>query len=146
MEHLHHSSKSSAKNSAEGWTYPFHFIIAACKCSRAVPGNQGVHRVSLSFYFRAYQLIFFSSSTKSRPVRVYDPQSNQFIRIRLQCNCGPGDNPAQSEISGHIGSSGNFQCRKCMVGGTTKHKATNSGYSAMFIVCIKFSHINYYHL
>jgi hypothetical protein len=72
-----------------------------------------------------------SSLTKTMPVRVFDVQTNRFVRIRLRCNYGPGDNPAQSEISGHIGGSGNFYCRKCMVGGKMKEKTTNEGYCAM---------------
>ncbi|TFK31168.1 hypothetical protein BDQ12DRAFT_672071 [Crucibulum laeve] len=33
----------------------------------------------------------------------------------IVCNCGPGDNPAHSEASGHIGANGNFPCQKCYI-------------------------------
>ncbi|KAH6874840.1 hypothetical protein BKA70DRAFT_1449269 [Coprinopsis sp. MPI-PUGE-AT-0042] len=71
--------------------------------------------------------------TNKKPVRVYDPQTSQFIRVKIRCNCGPGDNPAQSEVSGHIGNSGNLRCRKCYVGGTMKEKMTDAGYASMFV-------------
>ncbi|RXW15157.1 hypothetical protein EST38_g10696 [Candolleomyces aberdarensis] len=71
-------------------------------------------------------------STHKKPVRIFDPLTNQHMRLKLQCNCGPGDNPAQSEASGHIGGGGNFPCRKCMVGGTTKDKSTDDGFHDFF--------------
>ncbi|KAF6744824.1 hypothetical protein DFP72DRAFT_1176592 [Ephemerocybe angulata] len=71
-------------------------------------------------------------STHKNPIRVYDPLTNQHMRFKLQCFCEPGDNPAQSEASGHIGSSGNFPCRKCTVGGTKEGKTTNEGFEAFF--------------
>ncbi|KAJ7924500.1 hypothetical protein B0H13DRAFT_1511636, partial [Mycena leptocephala] len=44
----------------------------------------------------------------------------------------PSDNTMQSEASAHIGGKGNCFCRKYLVGGTQKEKATNEGYHALF--------------
>ncbi|KAJ2922664.1 hypothetical protein H1R20_g14407, partial [Candolleomyces eurysporus] len=71
-------------------------------------------------------------STHKKPMRIFDPLTNQHMRLKLQCNCGPGDNPAQSKVSGHIGGGGNFPCRKCMVGGTVKDKSTDDGFHNLF--------------
>ncbi|TFK18019.1 hypothetical protein FA15DRAFT_698243 [Coprinopsis marcescibilis] len=65
---------------------------------------------------------------KPHACMVYDPLINQYIQFKLQCNCGPGDNPAQSEASGYIGGGGNKPCRKCMVGGTNKERITDPGF------------------
>ncbi|KAI0778011.1 hypothetical protein BD413DRAFT_683781 [Trametes elegans] len=71
-------------------------------------------------------------STHSKPVRVVDPLSGQAARFRVFVHAEQSDNPMQSEVSGHIGGNGNFFCRKCEVGGTTAHKATNDGFHALF--------------
>ncbi len=57
------------------------------------------------------------------------------IRFKIYVNCGPGDNPAQSELCGHIGGNGNHPCRKCLVGGTQQYKETDAGFHSMFEVC-----------
>jgi hypothetical protein len=46
----------------------------------------------------------------------------------------PGDNPSQSETSGHIGGKGNHPCRKCDVGGPYKIRETDEGFHASFSV------------
>ncbi|TFK18728.1 hypothetical protein FA15DRAFT_709624 [Coprinopsis marcescibilis] len=65
-------------------------------------------------------------------IEVYDPLTDQYIWFKLQCNCGPGDNPTQSEASGHIGGGGNKPCQKCMVGGTNKERITDPGFEKIF--------------
>ncbi|XP_006462267.1 hypothetical protein AGABI2DRAFT_47524, partial [Agaricus bisporus var. bisporus H97] len=70
-------------------------------------------------------------STHDQPVRVRVP-NDQYIRFKIRCNCGPGDNPSQSEICGHIGSVGNFPCRKCHVGGSQEEKRTDAVYESFF--------------
>ena len=72
--------------------------------------------------------------TYTEPVKVRDAITGQQTRFRICVNCCPGDNPAQSDISGHIGSNGNFPCRKCHVGGTQEVKATEAGFWQMFQV------------
>ena len=69
------------------------------------------------------------------PVKVRHGRTGRQIRFKLYCNCGPGDNPSQSETSGHIGGSGNYPCRKCHVGGTQKEKESDAGFHRMFEVC-----------
>ncbi|KAF8162732.1 hypothetical protein B0H34DRAFT_763800 [Crassisporium funariophilum] len=71
-------------------------------------------------------------STHRDPVRVYDASSGDQIKFKIYCNCAPGDNPSQSETSGHIGGNGNHPCRKCYVGGTTKEKESDAGFHQMF--------------
>ncbi|KAF9044483.1 hypothetical protein BJ165DRAFT_1347605, partial [Panaeolus papilionaceus] len=66
------------------------------------------------------------------PIRVRHGKTGQQIRFKVYCTCGPGDNPSQSETSGHIGGNGNHPCRKCHVGGTQKEKQTDVGYHALF--------------
>ena len=56
----------------------------------------------------------------------------QEICLKLYCNCRPGDNPAQSEVCGHIGAKENFPCRKCKIGGSQKEKETNEGFHKSF--------------
>ncbi|KAF8066040.1 hypothetical protein FPV67DRAFT_1653670 [Lyophyllum atratum] len=72
-------------------------------------------------------------STHIKPVKVRDADTGKQIRLKIYCNCGPGDNPAQSETSGHIGVKGNYPCRKCHGGGTQKFKETSEGFHKMFL-------------
>ena len=72
------------------------------------------------------------------PVKTRNAITGHQTRLKLYCNSGPGDNPAQSENCGHIGGKGNFPCRKCHVGGSQKEKETNEGFHKMFIVCNSF--------
>jgi len=74
--------------------------------------------------------------THKNPIKTRHAITGRQTRLKLFCNCGPGDNPAQSENSGHIGGKGNFPCRKCHVGGSQKDKETDQGFHAMFSVCV----------
>ncbi|KAF9455571.1 hypothetical protein BDZ94DRAFT_1303006 [Collybia nuda] len=71
-------------------------------------------------------------STHHKPVKVQHAITGKQVRFKIYCNCGPGDNPAQSELSGHIGAKGNFYCQKCNVGGTQKNKETDEGFHSLF--------------
>lgn len=81
-------------------------------------------------------VLFFlkKSLTHKEPIHTCDATTGQEIKLKIYCNCAPGDNPAQSETCGHIGGKGNYSCRKCNVGGTQKDKETNAGFHAMFTV------------
>ncbi|XP_006456915.1 hypothetical protein AGABI2DRAFT_47559, partial [Agaricus bisporus var. bisporus H97] len=70
-------------------------------------------------------------STHDHPVKIKQ-RPGRDIQIRLRPFCGPGDNPSQSEITGHIGGNGNHPCRKCHVGGTQKDKETLEGFRRFF--------------
>ena len=79
-------------------------------------------------------------STHKKPVKVRHGTSGATMRFKIYVNCGPGDNPAQSEVCGHIGGKGNYPCRKCLVGGTQLHKQTDTGFHDLFEVgCHHFS-------
>jgi hypothetical protein len=78
--------------------------------------------------------IFLFRKTHHEPIKTRSAVDWQEIYLKLYCNCGPGDNPAQSEICGHIGVKGNFPCRKCNVGGSQKEKETNQGFREFFFV------------
>ncbi|KAF8801376.1 hypothetical protein BYT27DRAFT_7198307 [Phlegmacium glaucopus] len=71
--------------------------------------------------------------THVEPIQTRDALTGQEVKLKIYCNCAPGDNPAQSEASGHIGSKGNHPCRKCNVGGSQKEKESNEGFHAMFM-------------
>ncbi|KJA24001.1 hypothetical protein HYPSUDRAFT_1078326 [Hypholoma sublateritium FD-334 SS-4] len=71
-------------------------------------------------------------STHKNPVKVRHGKSGTQIRFKLYVNCGPGDNPAQSEVCGHIGGNGNHLCRKCHAGGTREVKRSNDGFHGLF--------------
>ena len=46
-----------------------------------------------------------------------------------------GDNPMQSEVTGHMGTgSTNHNCRDCDVGGPKAYKRSNEGYESLYNV------------
>lgn len=77
-------------------------------------------------------------STHKKPVKVRHGTSGAQIWFKIYVNSGPGDNPAQSDICGHIGGKGNHSCRKCHVGGTQQVKETNAGFHSLFQVQLLF--------
>jgi len=84
-----------------------------------------------------------SRSTHKEPLKVRHGSTGQQTRLRIYANCGPGDNPAQSDISCHIGANGNFPCRKCMMGGPQALKETDAGFHSLFeVMCEQSSLIH----
>ncbi|KAF8809707.1 hypothetical protein BYT27DRAFT_7222301 [Phlegmacium glaucopus] len=71
-------------------------------------------------------------STHKKPVKVRHGTSGAQIWLKIYVNCGPGDNPAQSKVCGHIGGNGNHLCRKCLVGRPQQFKETDIGFHSLF--------------
>ena len=76
-------------------------------------------------------------STHKKPIKVRHGTSGVQMRFKIYANCGPGDNPAQSDVCGHIGGKGNHPCRKCLVGGPQVVKETDIGFHSLFEVSNK---------
>ena len=74
-------------------------------------------------------------------MKVRHGTSGAQMRFKIHVNCGPGDNPAQSEVCGHIGGNGNQLCRKFHAGGTHEVKQSDEGFHSLFEVrsdCLLF--------
>ena len=65
---------------------------------------------------------------------MYDVQARETAKVRIFIDTDRSDNPMQSEIACHIGSKGNYPCRRCEIGGTQKEKESDSGYETFFSV------------
>ncbi|KAJ6626610.1 hypothetical protein B0H10DRAFT_1941631 [Mycena sp. CBHHK59/15] len=95
-----------------------------------------VHFVSTSLHASiTEQFTVFKSVlelTHKEPVKVRDAETNETTWFCIHANGGPSDNPMQSEISGHIGTKGNYFCRKCETRGTTKEKDTDACFHVLF--------------
>ncbi|KAG9127968.1 hypothetical protein FRC07_006758 [Ceratobasidium sp. 392] len=66
------------------------------------------------------------------PVLVYDIEQQREVLACPYVFVVAGDNPMQAAECSHTGLNSNMLCRTCMAGGTTKHKASDSGYSNFF--------------
>jgi hypothetical protein len=71
--------------------------------------------------------------THRNPVRVCRADGRP-MRFMIRANAEPSDNPAQSDVAGHIGGKGNHPCRKCEMGGTEEQRSSDLGFHAMFQV------------
>jgi hypothetical protein len=74
--------------------------------------------------------------THREPVKVRNATIGQQTKLKIYCNCAPGDSPSQSKTSGHIGGKGNHPCRKCEIGDTQKVQETDNGFHASFSICV----------
>ena len=86
----------------------------------------------------ALQYYLIDRLTHKKPVKVRHGTSGVLTRFKINVNCGPSDNPAQSEVCGHIGGKGNKFCRKCHVGGPHEVKESDEGFHSLFEVGINF--------
>lgn len=73
-------------------------------------------------------------STHTDPITVYDVQAHETAKVRIFIDTDRSDNPMQSEIACHIGSNGNYPCRRCEIGGSQKEKESDVGYESFFLV------------
>ncbi|KAG7093258.1 hypothetical protein E1B28_006941 [Marasmius oreades] len=72
-------------------------------------------------------------ATHETPIKVFDTTSRLTTQFMLQTHAGPSDNPAQSDVSSHIGSMGNHPCRKCEMGGPELSRAQGQGFHTVFM-------------
>ena len=77
-----------------------------------------------------------NKKTHCEPVKVWNVSNEIQTRFKIYCNCAPGDNPSQSETSGHIGGNGNHPYCKCKFGDTQKVRETDDGFHASFSISI----------
>ncbi|KAF9043189.1 hypothetical protein BJ165DRAFT_1545314 [Panaeolus papilionaceus] len=124
-------------NKSKSWNKHENIYIAHRNLPRKHLHQQThVHFVSCSphatFVDQFAQIKSRIESTHEAPIKFRDPVTGVQTRFRIFCMCEPGDNPAQSQASGHIGGNGNHPCRKCMVGGTQKDKESDTGFHALF--------------
>lgn len=68
---------------------------------------------------------------------MYDVETCETAKVRIFIDTDRSDNPMQSEIACHIGSKGNYPCRRCKIGGSQREKESDSGYESYFSVCHK---------
>ena len=73
-------------------------------------------------------------STHDNPVRVRDGITGKETCFAIGVNAAASDNPMQSEMAGHIGSKGDYFCRKCEVGSNQAEKREDNGFHGMFLV------------
>lgn len=59
-------------------------------------------------------------------------QAGETAKVRIFIDTDRSDNPMQSEIACHIGSKGNYPCRRCEIGGSQKEKESDAGYESFF--------------
>ena len=85
--------------------------------------------------FDVHLVLIIDRSTHKSPVKVRHGTSGAQVRFKIYVNCDPGDNPAQSDVCGHIGGNGNHPCRKCLIGGPQQVKETDIGFHSLFEVC-----------
>ncbi|EPQ57708.1 hypothetical protein GLOTRDRAFT_126197 [Gloeophyllum trabeum ATCC 11539] len=71
-------------------------------------------------------------ASQTDPIWVPSPGATEFSRFRLFVNDADADNPMQSEECGHIGSNGNYDCRRCRRGGSEAFRVTDEGYHRLF--------------
>ena len=96
-----------------------------------------VESVSSHHFLRFFNSLQISDrSTHSNPITVYDVQARETARVRIFIDTDRSDNPMQSEIACHIGSNGNYPCRRCKIGGTQKEKESDDGFESFFSACV----------
>jgi len=77
------------------------------------------------------------------PVKVHHGTSGTQVQFKIYANSGLGDNPAQSEVCGHIGGNGNHPCRNALLAGHSKIKKPILGFTASLRQIDTLSHCLY---
>ncbi|KAJ3853110.1 hypothetical protein EV368DRAFT_39622 [Lentinula lateritia] len=62
----------------------------------------------------------------------YDCELETDILFQIIPHLLPADNPQQAESASHVGGKGNLPCRRDMIGGTSIHRESDTGYEAFF--------------
>ena len=69
-------------------------------------------------------------------MQAFDCLTKLSCQFRIFKSALPADNPMQSELCSHIGSTGLKKCRCCDIGGNAEHIESSVGYHSLFSVCI----------
>jgi len=78
--------------------------------------------------------VLVSRKAFDEPIASWDCKMKEEVLLRPFGLLFAGDNPMQAELSSSAGLNSNYFCRTCKVGGTHKHKQSDTGFSQILAV------------